>query len=128
MKQLKINIPGNEKIVNKKIKEEFTLKNATLYGGYNLFSDYLAINGDDRLLEQELGGMKAPWATYCMPTVCRTLVDVYAFGLKNISQFEGIENDPLLSAKRDMEKLPDQTVLRKDLNNQFKTSRLGVSP
>ena len=44
MKQLKIYIPGNEEIVNKKIKEEFTLKNATLYGGYNLFSDYLAIN------------------------------------------------------------------------------------
>jgi len=50
VKQLKINIPGNEEIVNKKIKEEFTLKNATLYGGYNLFSDYLAINGVDRLL------------------------------------------------------------------------------
>ena len=43
MKQLKINIPGNEEIVNKKIKEEFTLKNATLYGGYNLFSDYLNV-------------------------------------------------------------------------------------
>jgi len=54
VKQLEINIPANEKIVNKKVKEEFTLKNATLYGGYNLFSDYLAINGLDRLLEQEL--------------------------------------------------------------------------
>jgi hypothetical protein len=59
-------IPGNEEIVNKNIKEEFTLKNATLYGGYNLFSDYLAINGVDRLLEQELSGMKAPWATYSL--------------------------------------------------------------
>ena len=54
MKQLKINIPGNEEIVNKKIKEEFTLKNATIYGGYNIFSDYLSINGLDRLIEQEL--------------------------------------------------------------------------
>jgi len=121
VKQLKINIPGNEEIVNKKIKEEFTLKNATIYGGYNIFSDYLSINGLDRLIEQELESMKAPWATYDMPTVCRTLVDGYALGLKNIYQFEGIENDPLLSAKRGMEKLPDQTVLRKDLNNQFKT-------
>ena len=121
MKQLKINIPGNEKIVNKNIKEEFTLKNATLYGGYNLFSDYLACNGLDRLLEQQLTGMKAHWATYEMPTVCRTLIDGYSLGLRNIYQFEGIENDPLLCAKRGMEKLPDQTVLRKDLNNHFKT-------
>ena len=121
MKQLKINIPGNEKIVNKNIKEEFTLKNATLYGGYNLFSDYLACNGLDRLLEQQLAGMKAHWATYEMPTVCRTLIDGYSLGLRNIYQFEGIENDPLLCAKRGMEKLPDQTVLRKDLKNQFKT-------
>ena len=121
MKQLKMNIPGNEMIVNKNIKEEFTLKNATLYGGYNLFSDYLACNGLDRLLEQQLSGMKAPWATYEMPTVCRILIDGYSLGLRNIYQFEGIENDPLLCAKRGMEKLPDQTVLRKDLNNQFKT-------
>ncbi len=121
MKQLKINIPGNEKIVNKNIKEEFTLKNATLYGGYNLFSDYLACNGLDRLLEQQLTGMKAAWATYEMPTVCRTLIDGYSLGLRNIYQFEGIENDPLLCAKRGMDKLPDQTVLRKDLKNHFKT-------
>jgi len=121
VKQLKMNIPGNEMIVNKNIKEEFTLKNATLYGGYNLFSDYLACNGLDRLLEQQLSGIKAPWATYEMPTVCRTLIDGYSLGLRNIYQFEGIENDPLLCAKRGMEKLPDQTVLCKDLNNQFKT-------
>lgn len=121
MKQLKLNIPCTEKIVNKKIKEEFTLKNATIYGGYNIFSDYLSINGLDSLIEKELEGMKAPWASYDMPSVCRTLVDGYALGLKNIYQFEGIEHDPLLSAKRDMDKLPDQTVLRKDLNKQFKT-------
>ena len=80
MKQLKLNIEREEKIVNKKIKEEFNLKNATLYGGYNLFSDYLASNGLDRLLEEELGGIKAPWATYPMPIVWRTLIDGYALG------------------------------------------------
>ena len=121
MKQYKLNIQPDEKIVNKKIKEEFTLKNATVYGGYNLFSDYLRSNGLDHLLEKEVGGMKAPWSTYNMPTVCRTLIDGYALGLKNIYQFEDIENDPLLSCKRGMEKLPDQTVLRKDLINHFKT-------
>jgi len=121
VKQLKFDIAVNEKIINKKIKEEFTLKNATLYGGYNLYSDYLAQNGLDHLLYEALRGMKAPWAMYSMPTVSRILIDGYALGLKNIYQFEGIESDPLLMAKHDMEKLPDQSVLRKDLINQFKT-------
>jgi len=121
VKQIKLNIQGNDQIVNKKIKEEFTLKNTTIYGGYNLFSDYLAENGLDRLLEQEVSGMKAAWATYSMPVVCRTLIDGYALGLENIYQFESIEQDPLLSTKRGIDKLPDQTVLRKDLINHFKT-------
>ena len=56
MKQLKCNIQPDEKIVNKKIKEEFTLKNATVYGGYNLFSDYLRSNALDHLLERNSGG------------------------------------------------------------------------
>jgi len=126
VKQLTLNIPAKEKIIkdkitNTKIKEEFTLKNATIYGGYNLFSDCVAQGGLDRLLEKELPEMKAPWATYDMPVVCRTLIDGYALGLSNIYQFEGIENDPLITAKRSLDKLPDQTVLRKDLINQFKT-------
>jgi hypothetical protein len=121
VKQLELNIQSHEKIVNKKIREEFTLKNATIYGGYNLFSDYVASNVLDRLLEEELGGMKAPWATYHMPMVCRTLIDGYALGLKNIYQFEDIENDPLLSAKHGLDKLPDYTVLNKDLHNHFKS-------
>jgi len=99
VKQLKLNIEREEKIVNKEIKEEFSLKKGSLYGGYNLFSDYLASNGLDRLLEEELGGMKAPWATYPMPIVCRALIDGYALGLRNIYQFEDIEGDPLISAK-----------------------------
>lgn len=70
-----LNTQEQEKIVNKKVNEEFTLKNATIYGGYNLLSDYLAENGLDGLLEQQLSGMKAPWATYSMPVICRTLIE-----------------------------------------------------
>ncbi len=58
VKQPELNIQTDEKIVNKKTKEEFTLKNATIYGGYNIFSDYLSSNGLDRFIEQEL-------ATFC---------------------------------------------------------------
>ena len=121
MMKFRSNIQRDDKIVNQKMKEEFSLKNATIFGGYNLFSDYLASNGLDRCLEQEFNGMKAPWATYSMPIVCRTIIDGYCIGLENLYQFESIENDPLLSAKRGMDKLPDQTVLRKDLINKFKT-------
>jgi len=74
VKQYKLNIQVKEKIVNK---------------NYNLFSDYLARNGFDRLLEEELGGMKAPWATYHMPTVCRILIDAYALGLRTFISLKG---------------------------------------
>lgn len=55
-----------------------------------------------------------------MPTVARTLIDGYALGLKSIYQFDDIENDQLLSLKRGLHKLPQQTVLRKDLIKHFK--------
>lgn len=108
-------------IVNKPIREEFSLKQATIYGGYNLFSDSVAGFGLDRLLEQELSGMKAPQAVYDMPIVCRLLIGGYALGLPNIYQFEEIEHDPLITAKHSLEKLPDQTVMRKDLINKFRS-------
>ena len=57
VKQLTLNIEadksiGKEKIANREIKEEFTLTNATIYGGYNLFSDCVAQGGLDRLLKK----------------------------------------------------------------------------
>lgn len=68
VKQLKLNIHTDEKTVNKKIKEEFTLKNATIYGGYNIFSDYLSSNGLDRFIEQEL-------ATFCFYSEKKAVAD-----------------------------------------------------
>jgi hypothetical protein len=63
MKPVNAEIDRNKKIANIRIKEEFTLINATIYCGCHLFSDYLESNGLDRLLEQKLVGMKARWAT-----------------------------------------------------------------
>jgi len=39
MSVLKEKVAATERIVNRKIHEEFTLKDATLYGGCNLYSD-----------------------------------------------------------------------------------------
>lgn len=61
MSDLKEKVAGRERIVNRRI--EFTLKEATLYGGYNLYSDMVARNGLDTVLEQNFCGWKAPWAT-----------------------------------------------------------------
>ena len=41
--------------------------------------------------------------------------------LRKVVLKEPHPNDSLLSCKRGMDKLPDQTVLRKDLINQFNT-------
>ena len=79
MKQNKLNIQQQEKIVNKKIEEEFTLKNATIYGGYNLFSDYLVGNGLDGLLEQQLSGMKAPLGHLIL---CRLFAERSLMGMR----------------------------------------------
>lgn len=114
-------VARREKIVNRKIHEEFTLKNATLYGGYNLYSDMVAKSGLDSLLEQNFRGWKAWWATYNLPTVLRILIDGYALGMERIWHFADIRCDPLLSGKHGLDSLPDQSVLRKDLTKHFQT-------
>jgi len=76
MSFLQRKVAGSEQIVNWKIDEQFTLKNATIYGGYNLYSDMVARSGLDHLLEESFSGSKAPWARYNLPTVLRILMDV----------------------------------------------------
>ena len=67
MSLLSEKVAGTDRIVNRKIHEGFTLKNATLYGGYNLYSDMVVGDGLDSLLEQNSCGWKAAWATYNLP-------------------------------------------------------------
>jgi hypothetical protein len=97
------------------------LKNATIYGGYNLYSDTVARSGLDQLLEENFSGCKASWATYNLPTVLRILLDGYALGMKRIWHFAEIQREALLCAKHGLERLPDQSVLRKDLTKHFQT-------
>lgn len=56
--------------------------------------------------------MKVSRAAYLKSAVWRTLIGGYPLGLKNIT---------VLSVKQGMEKLPDQTVLRRDMNKHLKT-------
>jgi hypothetical protein len=114
-------VAGPDRIVNRKIREEFTLKNATSYGGYNLYSDMVVRSGLDRLLEENFSGVKAPWATYNLPMVLRILMDGYALGIKRIWHFSEVRWDALLCSKHGLERLPDQSLLRKDLTRHFQT-------
>jgi hypothetical protein len=112
-------VAATDRIVNRKIEEQFTLRDATVYGGYNLYSDMVARSGLDRLLEETFSGWKARWARYNLPTVVRILIDGYALGMKRIWHFADLRRDALLCAKRGLESLPDQSLLRKDLSKHF---------
>ena len=64
---------------------------------------------------------ESPVADYSMPVTLRILIDGYVLGLDRIYHFDDIRNDPLITAKHDLERLPDQSVLRKDLRKHFQS-------
>jgi hypothetical protein len=102
-------------IQSRSILEEFTLPNATHYGGFNLLSDFATQLGLDKQLERRFSEMKAPWSVHSMPLVLRYLIDGYALGMERVWHFEDLEKDPLLLAKRGVDSLPDHTTLYRDL-------------
>ena len=108
-------IPRFPQIINRPIKEKFDLPGATKYGGFNLLSDFVRKTGVDRDLEVNFGQAKAFWAEYSFPSVLRHLLDGFLLGLERVSDFADLEREPLLCEKRRREKLPDFTLLYKDL-------------
>lgn len=46
------------------IKEEFTLKNATVFGGYNLLADFIQMKKVQTILGECIGIKKAEWSRY----------------------------------------------------------------
>ena len=102
-------------IANRKVHETFTLRRATRYGGFNVLSDFVAAQGIDRALTGAFGQDKAPWATYSLPETLRHLLDGYLLGVERVWHFADLEQEPLLCVKRDRERLPDYTLLYRDL-------------
>jgi hypothetical protein len=114
-------------IGNRKITETFTLHRATRYGGFNVLSDFVREKGIDQALEEAFGQEKAPWAEYTWPETLRHLLDGYLLGLERIWHFEELEEEPMLCAKRGRRKLPDYTLLYRELarfDTQEKVGRL----
>lgn len=97
------------------IKEEFTLKNATVFGGYNLLADFTNAKKLETIFSECVDIRKAEWAEYDFPFVLRYLTEGYILGMERIKHFEMLEHENLITEKLGLEKLPDYTVLNKDL-------------
>lgn len=112
-------------IANRKIRETFPLHRATRYGGFNGLSDFVRAQGIDHALEEAFGQDKAPWATYSLPETLRHLLDGSLLGLERIWHFEELEQEPLLCLKRGRERLPDFTLLYRELARFDSGEKLG---
>jgi hypothetical protein len=99
----------------KKIREEFTLKNSTVFGGYNLLADFIKSKRLEAILGECVDIQKAEWSTYDFPFVLRCLIDGYILGMERTKHFEMLEYKNLITEKLGVEKLPDYTVLNKDI-------------
>lgn len=99
----------------RKISEEFTLKRATGYGGFNLLADYLDSIGFSEIVEERLELKKASWADHPLTSMVEMMVQGFACGLERLFHFQWIQEDPLITPKRGGEALPHHTLFNKDL-------------
>lgn len=112
-------------ITNRKIHETFTLRRATCYGGFNAVSDWVRAAGIDAALTEAFADEKAPWATSPLPETLRHLLDGYLLGVERVWHFADLEQEPLLCTKRNRDRLPDYTVLYRDLARFEESGTLG---
>jgi hypothetical protein len=112
-------------IANRKVHETFTLRRATQYGGFNALSDFVRAQGVDAALTEAFADEKAPWATYALPETLRHLLDGYLLGVERIWHFADLEQEPLLCVKRGRDRLPDHTLLYRELARFDSPARLG---
>jgi hypothetical protein len=71
--------------------------------------------GIDRALTDAFGRDKTPWATYRLPETLRHLLDGYLLGVERVWHLAEPEQEPLLCVRRDRERLPDHTLLYREL-------------
>lgn len=110
------------------IKEEFTLKKATHYGGANLLLDYALYKLNlMKMFASFLAINKSYNAKYSLVDTMTAYVLGNILGSGRIFHMETLENDSLLLAKTGLAKLPDYTLYYIDLDrfdNESKTKSL----
>lgn len=105
------------------LPERFNLKNATIFGGASLIHQFLERVGIPRLLAEKLAPHeKASHSRYSLFAETLVLLIGRMLGLGRIADFSTVEQDPLLTRLLGLAKLPDVTILYKDL------SRLAATP
>jgi hypothetical protein len=104
-----------------RLHEVFNLEGATPFGGSNLLIDYGTHLGLWDALRDALQPVeKRPNARFRLADTAAVLLVGRILGLERISAFDLIEEDSLLRLKFGLPKLPDYTLLYKDL------ARLGA--
>jgi hypothetical protein len=110
------------------IKEEFSLKNATHYGGANLLIDYTLHKLKlTTMFANYLAVNKRYNAKYTLVDTMTAYVLGNVLGSGRVFHLETLENDPLLLAKTGLAKLPDYTLYYTDLDrfdDELKTKSL----
>ena len=97
-----------------KIHTRFNLNTATPFGGAIGLIDFVLGTGIDREFWVK-GLRKRKNAQFHADDIALTFILGSLLGQERIFHFEDIEQDPLLSLKLDLPKLPDTTLLYKDL-------------
>lgn len=109
-----------ERKKSSKIEERFDLDNATLYGGASTILDYINGTGLKKEFQKAVSIDKRGDSIYKMEDQLTVMVAGRLIGLERLYHFSTIEEDPLISMKLQLEKLPDYTILYKDLS-RFET-------
>lgn len=104
-----------------KIHTRFDLNAATAFGGSVGLIDFVLKSGIRNHFRTK-GLHKRKDARYQMDDIALTLLLGHLLGQERISHFEDIEQDPLLSLKLALPKLPDFTLLYEDLKRLGKSS------
>lgn len=103
---------------SKEINAEFSLPNATLFGGALPVLNYIRKLKLTKRIAEALSFSKGPTSTYSLPQICVTQIVGRLLGKHRISHFEEIEQDKFLAKELELstDKLPDTTILYKDLD------------
>ena len=102
--------PDGRRARSSVLPEQFTLKNATLFGGANLIWRFLEYIRFVPLLASALAPYgKAKHAKYSLGQEVLLLLVGRMLGLGRIADFSEVEQDPLLTRLFGLPKLPDVT-------------------
>lgn len=107
-----------------KIEVRFDLKDITLYGGAVTILDYIIATRLKEQFKKAIPIEKRSDSVYPIETQLTVIIAGKLVGLERIYHFSTIERDPIFCKKLNLEKLPDYTLLYKDLERFDKEEKV----